>query len=78
MNEIINSYFEKIEKKIKKYIEVKILNKIKNNTFQRWIDCKKNVFKKLKAQNIDFFTLNSLMYKQIIAVVIFTDIPITH
>ena len=78
MNEITFSYFEKIEKKVETILKVKLFKKTKKTAYQLWIDWVQIGFKKSANQIENLFTLNSIIYKQILAVVKFHYKPITH
>lgn len=71
MNEITYSDFEKIDIKVGTIIEVKFFEKAKKPAFQLWINFGEIGIKKSSAQITDLYTIESLIGKQILAVVNF-------
>ena len=71
MNEINFSYFEKIEIRVGTILKIEFFEKAKNPAYQLWIDFGAFGIKKSSAQITDLYSLDSLINKQILAVVNF-------
>jgi tRNA-binding protein len=71
MNEINFSDFEKIEIRVGTILDVKFFEKAKSPAYQIWIDFGAFGIKKSSAQKTDLYTLESLIGKQILAIVNF-------